>query len=151
MTVSAAGVPSPPSGTTSAQATADLRAGFTAQNPGASYDECKNRLGNLTLLENGDLYVAKFTGDGDDVLGLSGATHGTLVTRGRRSRHRRRSGDVDLPQRVPYMSRSRACSCSDFTAYEPCMLASMACTAAASSCTVVRIGAFIDVPAARIA
>ena len=93
----------------------------------------------------------EFTGDGDDVLGLSGATHGTLVTRGRRSRHRRRSGDVDLPQRVPYMSRSRACSCSDFTAYEPCMLASMACTAAASSCTVVRIGAFIDVPAARIA
>jgi hypothetical protein len=31
--------------------TADLRAGFTTQNPEASYDDCKNRLGNLTLLE----------------------------------------------------------------------------------------------------
>ncbi len=28
-----------------------LRATFTAENPGANYDECKNRLGNLTLLE----------------------------------------------------------------------------------------------------
>jgi len=29
----------------------DLRAAFTAANPGADYDEYKNRLGNLTLLE----------------------------------------------------------------------------------------------------
>ena len=31
--------------------TDDLRASFAAQNPGANYDECKNRLGNFTLLE----------------------------------------------------------------------------------------------------
>ena len=29
----------------------ELRASFSAENPGAKYDECKNRLGNLTLLE----------------------------------------------------------------------------------------------------
>ena len=29
----------------------ELRAGFAAANPGANYDECKNRLGNFTLLE----------------------------------------------------------------------------------------------------
>jgi hypothetical protein len=29
----------------------ELRANFAAQNPGAEYDGCKNRLGNFTLLE----------------------------------------------------------------------------------------------------
>ena len=31
--------------------TAELHQSFTKSNPGADYDDCKNRLGNLTLLE----------------------------------------------------------------------------------------------------
>jgi hypothetical protein len=30
---------------------AELRQSFTASNPDANYDECKNKLGNFTLLE----------------------------------------------------------------------------------------------------
>ena len=52
---------------------------------------------------------------------------------------------------TPYRSRAAAWSCSEVTSRSPVMTASMACTAAASCCTVVMIGLSIAVVAARMA